>query len=43
MLQELVKFRSKYWSLMSYSEKVVISMLIEKEKERIVNDMGVME
>lgn len=34
MLQELVKFRNKYWSLMSYSEKVVISMLIEKEKER---------
>ena len=34
MLQELVKFRSKYWASMSYSEKVVISMLIEKEKER---------
>lgn len=34
MLQKLVEFRNKYWAFMSYSDKVVISMLIEKEKKR---------
>jgi hypothetical protein len=32
MLQELIEFRNKYWASLSYGEKLMISMLIEKEK-----------